>query len=94
MNINPNSINDNIINQVIVCKTSDRPFRIIKSELELYRKMNFPIPKKHPDIRHKERMSRRPHRKLFLRECNKTKTKIISIYPEKKTFPVYNETIF
>jgi len=49
---------------------SKKPFRIIKEELDFYRKHNLPIPRKHPDERHRERMKLRNPRKLFERICN------------------------
>ncbi len=49
-------IPDDILNWAIECETSKKPFRIIKPELEFYRKHNLEIPKKHPDVRHFERM--------------------------------------
>jgi hypothetical protein len=51
------------LNWAIKCEVSEKPFRIIKQELEFYRKHNLPIPKKHPDIRHLERMKLRNPRK-------------------------------
>jgi len=45
-------------------------FRIIPQELEFYRKHNLPIPRKHPDQRHLDRMKLRNPRKLFERICD------------------------
>ncbi|MDR2190489.1 MAG: hypothetical protein LBP53_04825 [Candidatus Peribacteria bacterium] len=35
---------------------SGRPFILQKMEVAFYRKYHLPLPKKHPDIRHQERM--------------------------------------
>ena len=46
----PNNITDapdDILNWAILCEESQKPFRIQKSELEFYRKMNVPIPHLH-----------------------------------------------
>jgi hypothetical protein len=64
-------IPDYILNWAIKCEVSEKPFRIISQELEFYRKHNLPIPKKHPDVRHSERMKLRNPRKLFDRNCDK-----------------------
>ena len=64
-------VTDEILQQAIVCEASGRPFRVIKSELEYYRKNNFPLPKRHPDVRHMERFALRNPRKLFDRKCDK-----------------------
>jgi hypothetical protein len=49
---------------------SGKPFRIIKQELEFYRKHNLPIPRRHPDVRHADRMKMRNPRKLWERLCD------------------------
>ena len=64
-------IPDDILNRAIECKITKKPFRIIKQELEFYRKHNLPIPKRHPDQRHLDRMKLRNPRKLFDRKCDK-----------------------
>jgi hypothetical protein len=46
---------DDILNWAIECEVTKKPFRIIKQELEFYRKHSLPIPKRHPDQRHLER---------------------------------------
>ncbi|MDP2670454.1 MAG: hypothetical protein Q8O99_06085 [bacterium] len=51
---------DSIINKIILCEVSQKPFRIIKQELEFYRKHDLPLPRKHPELRHQERLAQRP----------------------------------
>jgi len=63
-------IPDDILNWAIECEITKKPFRIIKEELEFYRKHNLPIPRRHPDQRHLDRMSLRNPRKLFERICD------------------------
>jgi hypothetical protein len=48
-------IPDDILNWAIECELTRKPFRIIRPELEFYRKHHFPIPRRHPDERYKER---------------------------------------
>ena len=58
----PNSIKDipdDIVNWAIECERTKKPFRIIKQELDFYRKNNLPIPRLHPDERHVDRMKLR-----------------------------------
>jgi hypothetical protein len=50
-------------------------------ELEFYKKLQLPLPRKHPDIRHTERLSLRPVRTLCLRMCDKCNKEMLSIYP-------------
>ncbi len=63
-------IPDDILNWAIVCEVSGKPFRIVKAELDFYRKHKLPIPRRHPDQRHLDRMALRNPRKLFNRKCD------------------------
>ncbi len=78
-----------ILKSAIVCKVSWRPFRIINLELDFYKKLNLPLPDKHPDIRHKERLKLRPKRELYLRRCDKCWKEMLSVYSEDVEFKVY-----
>lgn len=64
-------VEDDILDKVILCEETRKPFRIIKQELDFYRKHRLPVPRKHPDIRHLERMQLRNPRKLRKRTCAK-----------------------
>ena len=68
---NISDIPDDILNWAIECEITKKPFKIIKQELEFYRKHNLPIPKTHPEQRHLDRMKLRNPRKLFDRDCYK-----------------------
>jgi len=65
------AIPDDILNWAIECSVTQRPFRIIRQELEFYRKMNLPVPRFHPDERHRRRMALRNPRHLWNRKCQK-----------------------
>ncbi|OGJ44359.1 hypothetical protein A2272_05805 [Candidatus Peregrinibacteria bacterium RIFOXYA12_FULL_33_12] len=87
-------IPDDILNWAIECEVTKKPFKIIKPELEFYRKMNLPIPRRHPDQRHKERMALRNPRKLWTRNCMKCGMEIQTTYsPERKEI-VYCEKCY
>ena len=93
----PEKISDipnDILNWAIKCEVSWKPFRIIKQELDFYRKHNLPIPKKHPDIRHLERMKLRNPRKLFDRKCDKCSCEIKSTYIEDREEIIYCENCY
>jgi hypothetical protein len=62
-------VTDDILDNAIKCEVTGKPFRIIKAELEFYRKHNLPLPRKNPDQRHFDRMALRPSRKLWHRSC-------------------------
>jgi hypothetical protein len=75
---NINTVNDNIINEIISCKDNGEcnhqcttAFKIIPVELEFYKRMNIPIPDKCPNCRHYRRLSFRNPIKLWHRKCMK-----------------------
>lgn len=88
------SIPDDILNWAIECEVSGKLFRIIKPELEFYRKHNIPVPRRHPDQRHLDRMNKRAPRKLFLRNCSKCWIEIISVYDKNSEYKVYCEECY
>lgn len=87
-------IPDDILNWAIECEVTKRPFRIIKQELEFYRKHNLPIPRRHPDQRHLDRMALRNPRKLFERKCDKCQKDMITTYSPEREEQVYCEECY
>jgi len=61
-------VSSEITKQVLRCSQSGRPFRVLATELELYRNLNYPIPRQHPDLRMSRR--RRLLRKWELKNSN------------------------
>lgn len=78
-------IPDDILNWAIKCSVSGRAFRITPQELQFYRKHNIWVPKKHPDIRHIERMELRSPRKLYKRKCDECNKEITSPFHDDVT---------
>ena len=62
-------VKDDILEKVLKCEVSGKQYRLIPMELAFYRRMNFPIPRKSPLTRHKERMVHLLPRKLWHRHC-------------------------
>lgn len=52
-------VDDNITKSAIKCEISNKLFRIIPQELAFYRKNHIPLPRRHPDQRHLDRLARR-----------------------------------
>jgi hypothetical protein len=88
------NIPDDILNWAIECEVSKKPFRIIKQELEFYRKHSLPIPRRHPDVRHADRMKMRNPRKLFERKCDKCMKDMITTYSPERPEIVYCEECY
>jgi hypothetical protein len=64
-----NEVTENILNEVLVCKDCKKNFRITKSELDFYKRMNIPLPHKDFECRHQDRMSKRNPRNLWHHSC-------------------------
>jgi len=93
----PDSIDDipdDVLNWAIECEVTSRPFRIVKQELEFYRRMKLPIPHLHPDERHKRRMALRNPRKLWNRQCDKCGKDIQTTYAPERPETVYCEECY
>ncbi len=88
------TVTDDTLKSIFICEVSDRPFRIIKQELEFYRIHHLPLPRKHPDIRHEERMKLRPWRTLHLRTCDKCDKEMLSVYHKDHEGKVYCEECY
>ncbi len=91
---NISNIPDDILNRAIECEITKKPFRIIKQELEFYRKHNLPIPRRHPDQRHFDRMALRNPRKLYDRKCDKCGKNIKTTYAPGRSEIVYCEECY
>ena len=96
-NLLPDSISkipDDILNWAIECEVMKKPFKIIAPELDFYRQMNLPIPRRHPDQRHKDRMALRNPRKLWKRNCMKCNSEIQTTYSPERPEIVYCEKCY
>ncbi len=84
-------VNDDILNKIIICEESKKPFRITKKELEYYRKNGIPIPRFHPAVRYRKRfLMEIPHAyNLNKIKCNKCGKEIDSRYKEEDGYNIY-----
>lgn len=87
-------IPDDILNWALLCEKTGKPFKIQPLELSLRRRMNVPIPRLHPDQRHKERFELRNPRKLWERECMKCGKKISTTYGAEREEKVCCESCY
>ena len=80
---------DDVVNCAIICEKTGRPFRIIASELEFYRKMKLPIPSVHPVIRMNEKAGIVRIGRKHLATCANCKKSIYSVYNPKDNYTLY-----
>ena len=85
---------DDILQWAVTCGLSKRPFKIIKQELEFYRQLNIPLPHLHPDERHNRRMTLRPSRIFYQRNCAKCGKEIQTTYAPDRPEIVYCESCY
>lgn len=88
---NIGQIDDSILQHILICTTTNKPYRITKQELKLYRRLDISIPTLHPDVRHSARLAQRSGRQLHQRNCDKSGDVMISVHGKNTPFPVYCE---
>ncbi len=66
------NVDESITKEILRCSTCAKNFNVVAPELELYKRMNIPIPECCPDCRYVERQSLRTPRKLWKRGCLNT----------------------
>ena len=74
-------VDEDIIGKIIECahkgacnEQCTQAFKIVKEELQFYKKMNLPLPRLCPNCRHFERLKQRNPLKLWYRQCMCDKT--------------------
>lgn len=60
---------DSIVSEVLLCTNCKKNYKIIKPEMEFYRKQNLPIPTQCPTCRYHARLALRNPRNLWHRQC-------------------------
>ena len=91
---NIDDVDENFISNILVCKESSKPFKIIKQEFAFYKKMGIPLPEYLPEIRHEKRYATRLQPKLFGRNCAKCGKEIQTSYSPDRPEIVYCEECY
>jgi hypothetical protein len=79
-----NEVSDDIVGKAVMCELTKNPFRIIKSELDFYRRMKLPPPTKHPWQRMQERTQLERSIWLYPFKCPKCNKDSFTVYPPEK----------
>lgn len=93
----PNSISDVpdvVLDWAIECEISGKPFKIIKQELKFLREHGLPLPRRHPDVRHLNRIAVRNPRKFFDRKCVQCGQSVQSTYASDRPEKVFCEECY
>lgn len=87
-------IPDAVLNFAIKCPVTSKLFKVTAQELQYYRKNKIPLPRKHHEQRHKERLAKRNPRKLWERKCDQCVKIFKSTYALDRPEKVYCEECF
>lgn len=85
-------VGDDICGQILKCEISGRQYKILPQELKFYRKMKLPIPLRHHDQRHYDRLSLHSAYRVVPARCSKCSKEIETIYSD--TTNVYCEECY
>jgi hypothetical protein len=87
-------VGDEILNNAIISEASSRPYKILKPELEFYRKHRLPLPRLHPEDRYQKRNTLRNPFKVFNRTCTACAAPLKSSYAFDRPENVYCESCY
>ncbi len=77
-------IPDDVLDWALVCELTGKPFKLTKQELEFYRTHKLPLPRLHPNERHRQRTLLRNPFRLWARMCGVCGKEIQTSYaPER-----------
>lgn len=78
----------------LTCEVTGKKFKVISQEAEFLKKFRLPMPTKHPDQRHFERMALRNPRALWPRNCSQCNVEVWTSYSPERTENVYCEKCY
>ncbi|MBU0586847.1 hypothetical protein KJ780_05000, partial [Candidatus Micrarchaeota archaeon] len=87
-------IPDDVLNWAISCQETGKLFKIVSQELKFYRGHNLPLPRKHPDRRHHDRMSLKNPFNLWKRNCDNCSVEVMTSYSPERPEKVYCEECY
>ena len=87
-------VDDSICEKILTCQSTGKNYKIVKLELDFYRKLNLPIPKFCPEERHKRRLALRVPRKLWNRKCDQCNLSLQSPLDPERPEKIYCESCY
>ncbi len=88
------NVGDDILQKVLICEITGKPFIITPAELAFYRRKNLPLPTKHPYQRLIERFKMKTPFKLWRYPCSKCGKEMYTSYAPEKKLKVYCESCY
>jgi len=87
-------VGDDISKEMLVCQKTGKKYKILPQELAFYRKMNLPVPRLAPSVRHLNRIAKMNPRKLWDRQCAKCSKEMKTSYAPERSEIVYCEECY
>jgi hypothetical protein len=91
---NITDVQDDIVDKILECKQSGKPYKIIPQELELYKQHGLPLSRLCFEERHLNRVRRRNPRKLWDRTCMKCGAKVATTFAPERQETIYCEACY
>lgn len=88
------NVPDDVLNWAVTCEKTGKPFKIIAQELQFYREHRLPLPRRHPDQRHLDRLALKEPFKLFDRTCAGCAAAISTTHSPERPEKVYCEACY
>ena len=95
--ITPDNISDftdEMTKEILACNKCGKNYRIIPHELNFYRNLGLPVPRKCHDCRHKERLALRNPSHIYDRRCANCSAEIRTTYSPDQPEKVYCEACY
>lgn len=86
-----NDIDNSVCKETLVCEKTGKPYKVMKSELEFYKKMNLPLPRFCPEARREQREERRNPYRLFKRTCDVSGKEIWTTFAPERSETIVSE---
>ncbi|EKD93283.1 MAG: hypothetical protein ACD_28C00186G0003 [uncultured bacterium] len=87
-------VSDEITQQILRCKQTEKLYKITPQELRFYRTMRLPVPLLCPEERHAQRMGKRNPNRLWNRTCDACGQAIETSYAPDRPEKVYCEECY
>lgn len=89
----PERISDidfDIMQEVFTCQETQKNYRCIEQEKQVYKQLDVPLPRIHPDVRHEKRMIARGENKLYKR-TTEDGVEVMTPYAPDRPEKIYSE---
>ncbi len=91
---NIEEIDESILEKVLLCAKTRRPYRIIKQELAFYKKFGLPIPRYHQDERKKMLLEKGMGEVFDLTTCDQCKKEVLYVRHPSEKRKIYCEECY